>query len=95
MTTPLSSELIVAEDDATARTLLIRLAAQRGIRAEAATNGQAAMKLIGPETKAVLLDLRMPVWDGFRCLEYLAATRAGSRTSRCSTTAIRSTRRIP
>lgn len=67
-----SPELVVAEDNATARDLLMLLAKQRGIRAEAAADGQAAMELIGPGTKAVLLDLHMPNWDGFRCLEYLA-----------------------
>ena len=72
MRTASSPELVVAEDNATARNLLMMLAAKRGIRAEAATDGQAAMALIGPNTKAVLLDLRMPQWDGFRCLEYLA-----------------------
>ena len=65
-----SPELVVAEDNATARDLLLLLAKQRGIRAEAAADGQAAMVLIGPSTKAVLLDLHMPKWDGFRCLEY-------------------------
>lgn len=67
-----SSELVVAEDNATARDLLLLLAKQRNIRAAGAADGQAAMELIGPSTKAVLLDLRMPKWDGFRCLEYLA-----------------------
>lgn len=72
MRSPPSPELVVAEDNATARKLLVLLAAQRGIRTQAATNGQEAMELIGPETRAVLLDLHMPLWDGFRCLEYLA-----------------------
>jgi len=69
----LAPELVVAEDNSTARDLLILLATRRGIRAVAAADGQTAMELIGPETKAVLLDLHMPKWDGFRCLEYLAA----------------------
>jgi DNA-binding NtrC family response regulator len=72
-----SPELVVAEDNPTARDLLLLLAKQRGIRAEAAADGQAAMALIGPATKAVLLDLRMPKWDGFRCLEHLAANHPG------------------
>ncbi|MGD7653716.1 MAG: sigma-54-dependent transcriptional regulator [Verrucomicrobiales bacterium] len=65
-------ELIVAEDDPTARKLLLMLAARRGIHAEGAENGKIAMDLVGPATKAVLLDLHMPVWDGFRCLQHLA-----------------------
>ena len=67
-----SYELVVAEDSATARDLLLTLAKQRGIRAIAAEDGKAAMELVRPDTKAVLLDLGMPVWDGFRCLDYLA-----------------------
>ena len=73
----LSPELVVAEDNNTARDLLLLLATQRGIRTVAAADGEAAMKLIGPATKAVLLDLHMPKWDGFRCLEYLAANHPG------------------
>lgn len=72
-----SPELVVAEDNSTARDLLLMLAKQRGIRAEAAADGQAAMGLIGSSTKAVLLDLHMPKWDGFRCLEHLAANHPG------------------
>lgn len=72
-----SPELVVAEDNATARDLLLLLASQRGIRAVAAADGQAAMELIGPSTKAVLLDLHMPKWDGFRCLEYLKENHPG------------------
>ena len=65
-------ELVVAEDNETVRDLLLLLAKQRGIRAVAAVDGRAAMDLVRPETKAVLLDLEMPRWDGFQCLEYLA-----------------------
>lgn len=72
-----SPELVVAEDNATARDLLLLLAKQRSIRAEAAGGGKAAMELVGPATKAVLLDLEMPDWDGFRCLEYLAENYPG------------------
>ncbi len=64
--------LVIAEDDPAARELLVLLASQRGIRAVAAADGRAAMELVGPATKVVLLDLHMPHWDGFRCLEYLA-----------------------
>lgn len=39
----------------------------------AAENGAAALDLIGDETEVVLLDLRMPVLDGFECLERLGA----------------------
>jgi len=67
-----SPELIVAEDNRTARDLIILLATRRGIRAAAAADGESAMNLVGPSTKAVLLDLHMPKWDGFRCLEFLA-----------------------
>ncbi|MFD2256062.1 sigma-54-dependent transcriptional regulator [Luteolibacter algae] len=67
-----SPELVVAEDSNTARNLLLLLAKQRGVRAAGAADGESAMKLIGHETKAVLLDLRMPGWDGFKSLEYMA-----------------------
>lgn len=73
-----SPELVVAEDNATARDLLLLLAKQRAIRALAAADGKAAMGLVGPSTKAVLLDLEMPGWDGFRCLEYLAKNHPGT-----------------
>ena len=72
-----SPELVVAEDNSTARDLLLLLANQRGIRAVAAADGEAAMDLVGPSTKAVLLDLHMPKWDGFRCLEYLKENHPG------------------
>jgi DNA-binding NtrC family response regulator len=72
-----SPELVVAEDNSTARDLLLLLTNQRGIRAVAAADGEAAMDLVGPSTKAVLLDLHMPKWDGFRCLEYLKENHPG------------------
>ena len=71
-TETVSPELVVAEDDPTARELLLLLADRHGIRAAAAADGESAMNLVGSSTKTVLLDLHMPKWDGFRCLEHLA-----------------------
>lgn len=64
--------IVIAEDQDTVRQLLVRLAEKNGFNPMAAEDGETAMKLVSAETQVVLLDLKMPGWDGFRCLQYLA-----------------------
>jgi DNA-binding NtrC family response regulator len=66
-----SPELIIAEDDEASRHLLELLARQRGYSVESTVAGEEAMMMVGIDTRVVVLDLEMPGWDGFRCLEYL------------------------
>ena len=66
-------QLVIADDDATVRNLLVMHAQRGGFTVAAAEDGAAALDLIVDETEVVLLDLRMPVLDGFGCLERLGA----------------------
>ena len=68
-----SAELVIAEPNSHEAELLVLLSAQRGIRAVAAEDGKSALDLIDHSTKAFLLEIELPGWDGFRCLEFLTA----------------------
>lgn len=64
--------LVIADDDETIRNLL-RLHAERGgFSVSIGENGEQAVDLITDDTDVVLLDLNMPVLDGFGALERLS-----------------------
>jgi DNA-binding NtrC family response regulator len=65
-------DLIIAEDSEVVRNLLVRLATSRGFKPVAEERGDDAMQRVHDGVKAVIIDLRMPGWDGFECLEWLA-----------------------
>lgn len=60
-------DVLVVEDDHDIRGSLLDLLADEGIVAEAAEHGMAALALLraGRVPKVILLDLMMPVMDGF------------------------------
>lgn len=72
----LASLVMVVEDDANNREILVRMLERQGYRTVEAENGQIALDLIAEEVPSlILLDLMMPVLDGF---EFLAALRKNS-----------------
>ena len=69
-----SAVALVVDDDAGNRNLLARLVNKEGMRAVEARNGEEALRQLETEAPSVvLLDLMMPVMDGF---EFLARMRS-------------------
>ncbi len=69
--------VLVVEDDADTRRLLVQAMERGGWRVEEAANGQAALARIGVSVpQLILLDLMMPGMDGFELLEALHANDA-------------------
>lgn len=64
--------LVLADDDDTIRNLLKLHAERGGFTVSTAENGAEALKLVTDDTDVVLLDLQMPVLDGFAALEQLS-----------------------
>ncbi|HVQ19971.1 MAG TPA: response regulator, partial [Terrimicrobiaceae bacterium] len=63
---------LVVEDDSNSRQLVCRMLEKENIRFQEAENGRIALDKIAIETPAViLLDLMMPVMDGFEFLSIL------------------------
>ena len=77
--------VLVVDDNATNRNVLCRRLERQGYAVEEAPNGEAALDRIATESfDVVLLDIMMPVMDGFEVLATDAAgqahaDRAGSR----------------
>jgi CheY-like chemotaxis protein len=69
-TTPLPQVLVVDDDDATRAVVALALR-QTGYEVALAANGREALDLLrqGPRQALILLDLLMPVMDGWRFLE--------------------------
>jgi len=68
-----NAPVLIVEDDAVTRDLLVRTVTRAGFRAIETANGREALDRIATETPAtILLDLVMPVMDGF---EFLAEIR--------------------
>jgi CheY-like chemotaxis protein len=66
------SRVLVVEDDPGNRELLIRMLEKDGYQVAGAENGSAAMESVAEDPPAlILLDLMMPVMDGFAFLEAL------------------------
>lgn len=70
-----SSRVMLVEDNATNARLLSALLRQRGVNVEIAENGQEALNLFMAEKPfyfdAVLMDIRMPLMDGWEATELL------------------------
>jgi len=69
------SQLVVADDDATIRRLLEYHGGRAGFEVLLAEDGEDAMRCVSDETDVLVLDLNMPVLDGFGCLELLTQER--------------------
>jgi len=65
------ADVLVVEDDEATRQMMRRLLVRGGHRCREATNGREALGLLDDATPdAVLLDLVMPVMDGFEFLDW-------------------------
>ncbi|MCK9408285.1 MAG: response regulator [Bacteriovoracaceae bacterium] len=64
--------ILVVDDDDDFRSLLVKVLKEEGFSVQTATNGQAAMtKIESSKPSMILLDLSMPVMDGFEVLKKL------------------------
>jgi signal transduction histidine kinase/DNA-binding response OmpR family regulator len=62
--------ILVVDDDDDFRSLLVKVLKEEGFTVQTATNGQAAMtKIEASKPSMVLLDLSMPVMDGFEVMK--------------------------
>lgn len=65
-------EILIIEDDRDAADIMVRSAAQAGIRARCASTGMEGIRMIGEKAPvAVVLDLTLPDLDGFEVLEMI------------------------
>ncbi|HWA09319.1 MAG TPA: adenylate/guanylate cyclase domain-containing protein [Opitutaceae bacterium] len=73
-TSPATGHLLIVDDEPLNREMLVRRLNRMGFTAVGAENGQVALDIIGREPfDLVLLDILMPVLDGFQTLERLKA----------------------
>tara|TARA_Y100000766_G_scaffold236771_1_gene212632 strand:- start:2298 stop:3653 length:1356 start_codon:yes stop_codon:yes gene_type:complete len=72
-----TSNLVLADDDQTVRNLLKMHAERGGFTVRSGENGAEALELVTENTDVVLLDLQMPVLDGFGALERLGREHPG------------------
>ena len=62
--------ILVVDDDPVVRTALLQILEEEGYRAVGAENGREALALVESEApRMILLDLKMPVMDGWQFLE--------------------------
>ena len=72
-----AARLLVADDNKVNRLLLGRSLEQQGHKVATAENGRIALEMLRAEPfDLLLLDIEMPVMDGFQVLEHLMADRA-------------------
>ncbi len=70
--------ILVVEDDPEIRAVLVDILEGEGYSVAVASNGQDALERIAAQRPdAILLDLRMPIMDGWRFLEHRQATGEG------------------
>ena len=68
--------LLIVDDNATNRNMLSRRLERQGYTAEQSSNGSEALDKIATERfDVVLLDIRMPIMDGFEVLRHMKADR--------------------
>jgi DNA-binding response OmpR family regulator len=65
------TRIVVAEDDASIRELLVHHLEREGFRCEGAADGPSALRLARGGADALILDLGLPVVDGFEVLRVL------------------------
>jgi chemosensory pili system protein ChpA (sensor histidine kinase/response regulator) len=67
--------VLIADDDRAVRALLVTVLARRGYVIDTVQNGAEAMqKIAASDYFAILLDLMMPVADGYEVIAYLEKT---------------------
>ena len=83
---PLLGSVLVVDDDEDSRRLLAHLLERRGYSVVLADGGQAALDVLGStDVDVVLLDVMMPVMDGFAvCRELKKAPATDRATRNCS-----------
>ena len=67
-TASIARTILVVDDDSALRNTLIEILEEEGYRASSASNGQEALEVLrrqGPQTRLILLDMMMPVMDGW------------------------------
>jgi DNA-binding NarL/FixJ family response regulator len=72
---PMKAKLLVVEDEATARELLVRGLRRAGYEAVGVADGEQALAHIQPDHDIVITDIAMPRLDGLRLLEELQRVR--------------------
>jgi len=71
-----TSRLLLIEDEADTREVMLRMLEKAGWRVSEASNGQEALELMAiQQPQLILLDLLMPVMDGFSFLSAMRANR--------------------
>lgn len=74
---PSSASVLVVEDDAAIRLLVVELLADAGFLAHGCANGAEALALLDPPPDVIVLDLNMPVMGG---RDFLHALRSSGRS---------------
>lgn len=65
------NQVIIADDNEAVRNLVILHLKKNGFSVRGVSNGQEALEALDEESEVLILDLNMPVMDGFACLEQL------------------------
>lgn len=66
-----SNQVIIADDNEVVRNLVTLHLEKNGFAVRGVSNGQEALDALDEESEVLILDLNMPVMDGFACLEKL------------------------
>ncbi|HEX9508024.1 MAG TPA: response regulator [Myxococcales bacterium] len=67
-TASIARTILVVDDDSALRNTLIEILEEEGYRASSASNGEEALEVLrrqGPQPSLILLDMMMPVMDGW------------------------------
>ncbi len=73
----MSDYVLVVDDDPSVRSLLLDALTLMGVEGQVAMDGEQALEMVGEDPPAaIVLDLRMPVLDGFSTLASLQGKQA-------------------
>ncbi|WP_414526520.1 PAS domain S-box protein [Nodularia chucula] len=87
-----SYRVLIVDDQAENRLLLVELLTDLGLEVREATNGQEALTMWKQwEPQLILMDIRMPVMDGYAATKQIRATPKGAETIIIALTAYSST----